>query len=131
MELTLAQFVNQKREAMGLSAAGLAKKSHIALELIESIEAGIDLFLPVTVRQNLAKALKCSPEEIKFYERTINIREIDKESLKQRILAGETQLICPLCGAALVVRVAKMYDLENNLVSEPKGHCGKCVFQVK
>jgi transcriptional regulator with XRE-family HTH domain len=131
MELTLAQFVVEKREKMGLSATGLAKKSHLSLELIESVEAGIDLFLSVTARQSLARALKCSPDEIKYYERTIAIKEFSSEELKEAILDGKADLLCPVCGAALVTRVAKMYDLEDNLVFEPKGHCTQCTFQIK
>jgi ribosome-binding protein aMBF1 (putative translation factor) len=39
-EISLAQFVQIKREALGLSASGLAKKCHLELALIQSIEAG-------------------------------------------------------------------------------------------
>ena len=62
MKKTLAQFVQQKRDDLGLSPKGLAMKSGLELPLIEDIEAGKELFLSVTVRQNLAKGLKCHPE---------------------------------------------------------------------
>ena len=65
---TLAQFIQQKRDNLGLSAKGLAMQTNLPLETIEDIEAGKDLFLSVTVRQNLAKILRCAPEEIKKYE---------------------------------------------------------------
>ena len=52
-----------------MSPKGLAAKCNIDLSLIEDIEAGKELFLPVTIRQNLAKGLKCSPEEIKKLEK--------------------------------------------------------------
>jgi ribosome-binding protein aMBF1 (putative translation factor) len=131
MEQTLAQFVTDKREKLGMSALGLAKKAHLPLKFLEDVEAGIELFLPVTARQNLARALRCNPDEIKYYERTLEIKEISSDELKEQILKGQTDLSCPVCGAPLVVRVAKMYDLEDNLVLEPKGHCAKCTFQIK
>ena len=53
------------------------------------------------------------------------------EDLKVRILKREINLRCPLCGEPLITRIAKMYDLEDNLVLEPKAHCVKCVFQIK
>ena len=61
---TLARFVQERREKVGLSVTGLAKRSNIEPEIIEEIESGKELFLPVTIRQNLAKGLKCLPEEI-------------------------------------------------------------------
>lgn len=53
------------------------------------------------------------------------------EDLKSRILKRETNLRCPMCGEPLVTRVARMYDLEDNLVLQPKAHCVKCIFQIK
>ena len=51
--------------------------------------------------------------------------------IKQRILNGEDEIYCPMCGSLLVTRIAKMYDLEDNLMLHPKAHCSKCVFQIK
>ena len=53
------------------------------------------------------------------------------EDYKQLILEGEEDLYCPLCGNKLVTRVLKRYDIEDNLVFDPKAHCSKCVFQIK
>jgi len=133
-ELTLAQFVQTKREHFGLSASGLAKKCHLDLVLIEQIEAGQELFLPTTLRQSLAKGLKCNPSEIKELEKNFDNEFASEEvieSLKERILKGEKQLICPKCKSPLVTRIAQMYDLENNLMLHPKGRCSKCVFQIR
>lgn len=131
---TLAQFIQKKRDDLGLSAKGLAMVSNLELSLIEDIEAGKELFLPVTVRQNLAKVLKCSPEEIKKLEKDFDTHFLADEkiieSLKELILNGAGGLKCPKCGAPLVTRVARMYDLEDNLVLHPKAHCTKCVFQI-
>jgi len=133
-EISLAQFVQQHREKLGLSAGGLAKKCHLELNLIEQIEAGVELFLPTTVRLNLAKGLKCSHTEIKEYEKDFETKFIDEEIikvLKNRILNEEPDLVCPKCHSPLVTRIAKMYDLEDNLMLHPKGRCSKCVFQIK
>lgn len=134
MKKTLAQFVQQKRDELGLSAKGLAMKSGIELSEIEEIEAGKELFLPVTLRQNLAKVLKCHPEEIRRLEKDFRNDLVSPqviESLKELILNGAGGLKCPRCGADLVSKVEKMYDLEDNVVYHPRAHCTKCVFQIK
>lgn len=133
-EKSLAQFVQQNREKLGLSTGGLAKKCHLDLALLERIEAGEELFLPTTVRQNLAKGLKCSLDEIKSLEKDFENKFVDTyiiESLKERILAGHDELTCPKCHSPLVVKIEEMYDLEDNLVLHPKARCSKCVFQIK
>jgi len=131
---TLAQFVQQTRDNLGLSAKGLAKKCNLDLVLIEKIEAGEELFLPTTIRQNLAKGLKCSLNEIKELEKDFENNFIAEDiinNLKERILAGEKDLICPKCNSTLITRIEKMYDLEDNLMFHPKARCSKCVFQIK
>lgn len=134
MEQTLATFVQQTRDNLGMSAKGLAKKSNIDLSVIEDIESGKELFLPVTLRQKLAKALRCSPEDLAALERCYKDIIISDDvimAIKQRILNHEKNIACPKCGEPLVVRIAKMYDLEDNLVLQPKAHCSKCVFQLR
>ncbi len=133
MKKTLAQFVQQQRDNLGLSPKGLAIKSGLDLSLIEDIEAGKELFLSVTVRQNLAKGLKCHPEEIRILEKDfrndfVSLQII--ESIKELILNGAGGLRCPKCDAPLITKIKKMYDLEDNLVLHPKAHCSKCVFQI-
>lgn len=130
---TLAQFIQKKRDNLGLSAKGLAMKSNLPLETIEEIEAGKDLFLSVTVRQALAKALRCNPEEIKALEKDFTTDLVSPkmiESIKELILNGAGGLKCPRCGAPLVTRIAKLYDLEDNLMLHPKAHCSKCAFHI-
>lgn len=130
---TLARFIQERREQVGLSVTGLAKKSNVNPEIIEEIESGKELFLPVTIRQNLAKGLKCLPDEIKKYEKDFTNDFVSLEiieSLKDLILNGAGGLKCPKCGANLITKVERMYDLEDNLVLHPKAHCSKCVFQI-
>ena len=131
---SLAEFIIKKREKAGLSTIGLANKTNIKLELLEDIESGKELFLSVTQRQQIARVLKISPKELKEYERSYEFQEISDDvinNLKAQILNHKTDLHCPMCGELLVTRIAKMYDLDDNLVLQPKAHCTKCVFQIK
>ena len=114
---TLARFIQNKRNELGLTQKGLAIAANIPLEDVEEVEAGKELFLPVTVRQALAKVLKCEPSEIKKLEKDIASDIVSPEiieSLKQLILNGAGGLKCPRCGAPLDTRIARMYDLEDN-----------------
>ena len=131
---SLAEFIQTRREKAGYSVYGLADRANIELEVLEDIEAGRELFLSVSQRQKLARVLKCSPSEIKKYEKDYEFEIVSDEiidELKSRILRRETNLKCPLCGEPLVTRIARMHDLEDNLVLQPKAHCVKCVFQIK
>lgn len=131
---SLAEFIQQRRENAGLSIQGLAHKTNIKLELLEDIESGKELSLSVTQRQQIARALKCSPKEIKEYEKSYEFQEISDDvinNIKTQILNHKTNLKCPVCGEPLITRIAKMYDIEDNLILQPKAHCVKCVFQIK
>ena len=131
---TLADFVRTKREEAGLSLQGLSRKINASIEELEDIEAGKELFLPVTLRQKLAKGLKCQISELKELEKdftteSVSIYKIDE--IKTKILNGETDILCPKCGSPLITKIVQMYDLEDNPVFHPKAHCSKCVFQIK
>lgn len=131
---SLAEFIQEKREKAGYSIYGLAERASVELELLEDIESGRELFLSVTTRQKLARVLKCSPADIKKYEREYEFAVISDEvidNLKTQILNREINLRCPLCGEPLITRIARMYDIEDNLVLQPKAHCVKCIFQIK
>ena len=131
---SLAEFIHTRREKIGYSVSGLADRAGISIEFLEDVESGKELFLSVTQRQKLARVLKCSPNEIKKYERSYEFNVISDDvidEIKSRILRHETNLKCPLCGEPLITRIAKMYDLEDNLVLQAKTHCVKCVFQIK
>src|SRR5574344_926414 len=115
-KISLAQFVQKNREKLGLTTSGLAKKCHIDIKMLENIESGQDLFLPTTVRQNLAKGLKCQISELKELEKDIDTKlssDFVIQKLKNSILKGEKDLKCPRCNSPLITRIAKMYDLED------------------
>lgn len=133
---SLSQFVSERRENLGLSQSGLAKKSDLSLTIIEDIEAGKELFLPVTYRQKLAKGLKVGLSDIKQYEKIIyyNFEQSAElaDEIKQKILANDIgELKCPICSSPLQTRIVKMYDIEDNLIYHPKANCTKCPFQIK
>ena len=135
-EKSLAVFVSELREKLGLSQTGLAKKSALPLKTIEEIEAGQELFLASTIRQKLAQALRLKPSELKHYEKNPNFSLMPDNDvtvfIKNQILANDVaDLECPVCGSKLITRIAKMYDLEDNLVLVPKARCEKCPFQIK
>ena len=131
---TLAEFIQTTREKVGYSIYGLADRASVPIETLEDIESGRELFLSVTTRQKLARALKCTPSEIKKNEREFQFEVVDDErieDIKMRILRRETNLKCPMCGEPLITRIARMHDLEDNPVLQPKAHCVKCIFQIK
>lgn len=133
----LASFVFHTRENLGLSISGLAKKCNLTENEISNIEAGYELFLSTTIRQKLAKGLKVSLDEIKIYEKNEEYNFVSKETIEQLkadILFNADNkayvAICPVCGSKLITRIAKLYDLEDNLVLNPKARCSKCPFQL-
>ena len=90
--------------------------------------------MSVTQRQQIARVLKCSPKELKSHERDYKFEIVSNDTIdesKTKILNRETNRRYPLCGEPLVTRIARMYDLEDNLILQPKAHCVKCVFQIK
>ncbi len=136
-KISLAQFVITKRESLGLSQEELANKSSLGIDEILSIEQGLDLFLPTTIRQKLAKGLRVDNKEIKKYEKRTDFSLVKKsknDEIKELILLNSNnpdfEIKCPVCGEKLITRIAKLYDLEDNLVLHPKARCSKCPFQL-
>lgn len=136
--ISLAHFVTSKREALGYTREDLADKSSLDIKIIQSIEEGMELFLASTIRQKLAKALKIENKELKKYEAKtdFNLTASNKmDEIREQILINSTnpnfEISCPVCGSKLITRIAKLYDLEDNLVLRPKAKCSKCPFQLK
>ena len=135
--MSLAQFVIERREKLNLSQIQLANSSGLELEEIVSIEQGYELFLPTTIRQKLAKGLKIENKEIKKYEKRTDFSLCKKDKMdeiRELILLNSSnpdfEIKCPLCGEKLITRIARLYDLEDNLVLRPKARCSKCPFQL-
>ena len=134
---SLAQYVVSKREELGLSQEDLSEKSSLTVEQIQTIEQGLDLFLPSTIRQKLAKGLKVENKEIKLYEIKTDFtlsKNSQMDSIREAILLNSQNpnfiIECPVCGEKLITRIAKLYDLEDNLILRPKARCSKCPFQL-
>lgn len=137
LDMSLGQFVAFKREALNLSQEELAQKSSLTLEQIQSIEQGLELFLASTIRQKLAKGLKTDNKEIKLYEIKTDFtlgKKSNMDSIREMILLNSQNpnfvINCPVCGEKLITRIAKLYDLEDNLILRPKARCSKCPFQL-
>ena len=137
LDMSLGQFVAHKREELELSQEDLAYKSSLSLEQIQAIEQGLELFLSSTIRQKLAKGLKIENKEIKQYEVKVDYslaKNSSMDSIREAILLNLQNpnfiINCPLCGEKLITRIAKLYDLEDNLVLRPKARCSKCPFQL-
>ncbi|MBE7707935.1 MAG: hypothetical protein E7Z88_04410 [Cyanobacteria bacterium SIG27] len=137
LDMSLGQFVVHKREELELTQEELAFKSSLTLEQIQSIEQGLELFLPSTIRQKLAKGLKIDNKEIKQYEIKIDYtlgKNSTMDSIREAILLNSQNpnfvINCPVCGEKLITRIAKLYDLEDNLILRPKARCSKCPFQL-
>ena len=135
--VSLAQFIVLKREKLGYTREDLADKSSLDIDTIQSIEEGLDLFLATTVRQKLAKALKIENKEIKKYEikTDFNLLPSSKsDEIREQILLNASnpnfEIKCPVCGSKLITRIAKLYDLEDNLILRPKARCSKCPYQL-
>ena len=136
-DMSLAQFAITRREELGLSQEQLAEKSSLKLAQLLSIEQGFDLFLSTTIRQKLAKGLKIENKEIKLYEASADFNLAKKskmEEIRELILMNSSnpnyEIFCPNCGSKLITRIAKLYDLEDNLILHPKARCTKCPFQL-
>jgi len=136
-DISLAMFITEARENIGLSSLLLAKRANLPEEQIQDIEAGKELFLSSTVRQKLAKALKLNPVEIKLYEKTVdvhyasNVSKDFEDYARMKMNLGETDdLRCPVCGSEMDFRTVKRYDLEDNLILHHKASCKKCPYQI-
>lgn len=136
-KISLAQFVINRREKLNLTQTELANNSGLDIEQILSIEQGYETFLSTTVRQKLAKGLKIENKEIKHYEKNVDFNIVKKnkmDEIRELILLNSSnpnfEIKCPICGEKLITRIAKLYDLEDNLVLRPKARCSKCPFQL-
>ena len=134
---SLAHFATSKREELGLSQEELSEKSSLTIEQIQSIEQGMDLFLPSTIRQKLAKGLRVDNKEIKLYEIKTDFslsKSSQMDAIREAILLNSQNpnftINCPVCNEKLITRIAKLYDLEDNLILRPKARCSKCPFQL-
>jgi len=134
---TLAQRVNQLRELRNLTIRDIAKSTKFGIKRIEEIETGLETWLSSTDRQLLAKALSVEPALLEEVEvRSRDYGALSQESilvniqsdLSQAILAGNKQLMCPLCGESLKSNVQHGFDIDGQPIKLARAHCTKCPF---
>lgn len=133
---TLSRRVSQLRIMRNMTVFDLAKACRFPLERIEGIESGLEIWLSVTDRTILARALgvlpallkevECNPEDFAEMQSSSNLDE-----LAERVLQGETGLSCPNCGTVLKTSVERALDFEGNPTSFARAYCPSCPFALR
>lgn len=135
---TLARRVAFLRDARGVHISELSRRARVSQDLLEQIEAGVETWMAVAIRQRVARVLKVDPHILEEVETRIDEEfkladppEKVLSDIKDRILDGEKLIECPACGKPMKVWIQEGFDLVNNTIVTPKGHCMTCIFQIK
>lgn len=136
---TLASRVSFLRNGRRIHIEELSVQARVSLKLVEDIEAGIETWLPTTVRQRIARVLKVDPiileeVEIKKNYGDQNLKDPPLElieRIKEEILSGSENLTCPKCNKPLKVWIQEGFDLNGFSIKAAKGHCTVCIFQIR
>ena len=136
---TLASRVSYLRNQRRIHLAELSIQARVSIKLLEDIEAGIETWLPVAMRQRIARVLKIDPNILEEVEVTkiSNEDELKKppaeiiERIQDSILSGLKDIKCPLCQNDLKIWIQEGFDLNGNPIKTPKAHCKVCVFQLR
>jgi transcriptional regulator with XRE-family HTH domain len=133
---TLAQRVRFLREQRGVTIQRLAELCGLSVQLIEDIEAGIELFLAPSSRQRLARGLRVQSAVIKMVEKPVPRPERTGKgpqppSLEALWANPEQRLYCPECGAELTVRMFERQDLQGHPIHTAKIHCTRCLYRTE
>ena len=136
---TLASRVSYLRNSRRIHIAELSHQAKVTVKLLEDIEAGIETWLPVSIRQRIARVLKVDPnilEEVEVKDKTSEDFPKDPplelvERIQEEILSGKKDLNCPICGSPLRAWIQEGLDLNEQPTKTPKAHCTVCVFQLK
>lgn len=136
---TLASRVSFLRNARKIHIAEFSHLARVPLKLLEDIEAGIETWLPVSIRQRIARVLKVDPNILEEVEVKNTIREdlvkappLElQERIQEEILSGIKEINCPVCGNPLRTWIQEGLDINEQPIKTPKAHCTVCVFQLK
>lgn len=135
---TLAARISYIRNARGIHIYELSQEARVDIKLLEEIEAGIETWLPVSVRQRIARVLKVDPKILEEVEVKKESKDLPKgpplkimERIHEEIISGKNKINCPTCGSLLKVWIQEGFDLNDNPIKTPKAHCTVCVFQLK
>lgn len=141
---TLAKRVQFLRKQRDITPYQLAAQTALPAQMIEDIEAGLELFLSPAIRQRLARALRVKAEILKEVEtqpeKESTLSELKRQQqIKQKSLylvsqiqTGITEnLRCPECDSDMVVQIYPREDLEGNQFNVIKAHCSSCLFRLE
>jgi transcriptional regulator with XRE-family HTH domain len=137
---TLGSRVLFLRNSRRLHIAELSNQARVSIKMLEDIEAGIETWLPTSVRQRIARVLKVDPnilEEVEIKKSYTAEEEIKYppyeviERIQEQILSGDLNILCPVCKNPLRVWVQEGFDLNSEPIRSAKGHCTECVFQLR
>lgn len=139
---TLSRRVSQLREKRNLTMLDLARNSKLPLKRIEAIESGQEIWLSVTDRTKLSRALgvpasvlqevEVCPSEMDEFEQMQKQEMLDSlDELADRILAGEVNIACPKCSATMKTAIENALDFEGNPVRYARAYCPVCPFSLR
>ena len=136
---TLASRVSFLRNERRIHIADLSHQARVSIKLLEDIEAGIETWLPTSVRQRIARVLKVDPKILEEVEvKNKKIEGLYKnppgeliERICEEILEGNHDIKCLICGSEMKVWIQDGFDLNGRPIKTPKGYCKSCVFQLK
>jgi transcriptional regulator with XRE-family HTH domain len=144
---TLAQAVQQLREARDLTQRGLAQRALLPVDLIADLEAGLETFMAPAIRLKLARALRVRPVVLEALERLPSSSlatpmgsvpkpgseaaiQFLQQVLEAHMADAARPVLCPACGSRLEVQVRLRRDLQNNPVHALRVHCLACLFHL-
>ena len=136
---TLASRVSFLRNERRIHIAELSLQAKVPIKLLEDIEAGIETWLPTSIRQRISIVLKVDPKILEAVEvKNKKFEGLYKEPpgelierICEEILEGVTDMKCPLCSSEMKIWIQDGFDLNGNPIKTPKGYCKSCVFQLK
>ena len=136
---TLASRVSFLRNARRIHIAELSLQAKVPLQLLEDIEAGIETWLPTSIRQRISIVLKVDPkilEEVEVKNKKIEglYKEPPGELIEricEEILEGISNIKCPTCGSEMKTWLQDGFDLNDAPIKTPKGYCKSCIFQIR
>ena len=136
---TLASRVSFLRNARRIHIAELSLQAKVPLQLLEDIEAGIETWLPTSIRQRISIVLKVDPkilEEVEVKNKKFEglYKEPPGELIEricEEILKGISDIKCPTCGSEMKTWLQDSFDLNGAPIKTPKGYCKSCVFQIR
>lgn len=136
---TLASRVSFLRNERRIHMAELSVQAKVSISLLEDIEAGIETWLPTSVRQRISRVLKVDPKILEEVEvKNPGTNEVYRnppgeliERICEEILEGANDIRCPLCASEMKVWIQDGFDLNGKSIKTPKGYCKSCVFQIR